>query len=132
MMKSAILRTLQLGLEAIRNDADLLRERVHLTSVQARTLQVEATGSRKRSGAPPEQLALPVAVDIDSLEIAQLAWLRDGADAGPPLEAEGVLARYAYDLRHHRLWLREARAGPLRLSGEGTLADKLTAAVHKG
>lgn len=97
---------------------------IRITGLRVTRLRVqpqdEPNDAPRLPSAPPDSLALPLAVRVDHASIGQLAW-----DGRLPLQAQDVAAAYRYEPRagRHQLTLLDARVASGRYRGAWTQAD---------
>lgn len=91
---------------------------LHLPLLSAQQLQVNLP-ARSASSAPPSNLALPIAITLDQVRIAELAW--QGSTDGI---AQDIEASYQYRHQQHQLQLRHLRLAQGSYSGQATLHNK--------
>lgn len=89
--------------------AALLQGRLAIAELSVERLRIEVAASAEASQ-PPASLALPLAIAVTKLQVAQFAF-------GPSLTIEQLQARYMGDSEAHRIEQLNARIGNAEFSG---------------
>ena len=83
----------------------LLQGQLHIQKIAAQQLHIRIRPSDKPSppGTAPHSLALPIAVQVDSLQLGELALFLDPKDAQPSWQANNIAGHYQYHHAQHRV-----------------------------
>lgn len=99
----------------------LLARRLPLSALSADRIEVTVAPSDGAPSAPPDSLALPFALRLDSVSIGELVVR--GLAPDPPLRLEALRAALDYDRSRWRLDELSLRAGALALRAAGEVGD---------